>query len=438
MKTTNDLNPKAASASTLFCAGLIALVMPVVMLAAYQTPPGPGQFDWARVSAWLCCMTGILSLLALTGSQLRGRYGGIFIDERNRYSLARLQMSMWTIAVLGSVYVVFMSNAIRGEPKFDALGVEIDWELLTLMGLSAASFLGSPLALSRKSEQSSPVDEVADLNRQLVPQQNLSGPVSAVGQLMTKDQPSDARISDLVRGEDIRSAATIDLPRVQMLLITMVIVLGYCAAMIYLLGRGDWLIGKLPTLSPTVLLLAMVSHSGYIAGKLLPSATGDAQPVPQSISRAVTVSQKASALAAELTASLARLSRDDPHRTILQNALPQVRMLADEAATLPSRASFAGFDVQQISLMEVRLETLRKSVTSMQDLAPVVVNAPAPETVHKVQSKLAATGFPVLITGIADLQTESAITKWCQDNGVDRSRLHPNRMRHYEELAQRI
>ena len=61
------------------------------------------------------------------------------------------------------------------------------------------------------------------------------------------------------------------LVRRKMLLITMVVVFVYGAAVGHSLGSGSWVLEVLPKLHNTLLLLALISHSGYVVGKLIPS-----------------------------------------------------------------------------------------------------------------------------------------------------------------------
>jgi hypothetical protein len=67
-----------------------------------------------------------------------------------------------------------------------------------------------------------------------------------------------------------------------------------------------------------------------------------------------------------------------------------------------------------------------------------VDDAPAAETVRKVQRKLAALGHEVVATGVADAPTERAIGLELAKTGIERRNLHPRAYRYYEELAQLI
>lgn len=415
----------------------VALVVPVALLLMQQQAPASKALDWSRLYAWGCCLIGLISLMAVAGYEVRGRVWGVLIDERNRYSLSRLQISLWTVLVLASLYVVFIANTVRGTASFEALNVNIDPNLVVLMGFSIASFVAAPLALSRKADQSASAEELDKANRNLVPTQNLSMQPSTVGRLLVKGAAADARLADLIKGEEVGNASVIDLPRTQMLLITLVVVTAYGAAMFSLLRHGDWLLDKLPVLSQTLLLLILVSHGGYLVGKLVPTANSGSGPTAEQLSRALVASQKASELVAELRLLLAQLAATDSRRNSIEANLSLAQILASDAAQLPTRISTSS-QAEEISVMEGRIDVLQASTRMLAEGQSQLMDAPAAEIVEKVQRKLAALGYSVRATGTPDAETEKAISTWMTSAGVSRSYLHPDRMRYYEELAQLI
>ncbi|WP_025129932.1 hypothetical protein [Pseudomonas sp. PH1b] len=250
---------------------LLAAGAPAVILLVHPDPPSAAnKLDWPRLAAWASCLLGMFALFVLAGLKIRGRVLGVLIDERNRYSLSRLQMTLWTLLVLATLYTVYIANIVRGDAT-TALIVDLDYNLIALMGFNLASFVGAPMALSRKAEQPASDNALATTSQQLLDTQKLTAPPSARGQVLTKNDPKDARLADLIRGEDVTNATLVDLPRLQMLLITMVVVFVYGAAVGHSLGSGDWLLETLPKLHNTLLLLALISHSGYVVGKLIPS-----------------------------------------------------------------------------------------------------------------------------------------------------------------------
>ncbi|MGC5703021.1 hypothetical protein J4P02_22705 [Pseudomonas sp. NFXW11] len=263
---------------------LLAAVAPVVILLRqpHQSADlaAAAPLDWPRLSAWACCLLGLLALFVLAGLRIRGRVLGVLIDERNRYSLSRLQMSLWTLLVLGTLYALYIANIVRGD-AISALMVDLDYNLIALMGFSLASFVSAPMALSRKADLPADNSALASTGQQLLASQNLTAMPSAAGQVLTKSAPQDARLADLIRGEDVTNGTIVDLPRLQMLLITLLVVLVYGAAVGHSLGSGAWVLKELPQLHNTLLLLALISHGGYVVGKLIPSSiTAPLAPPP--------------------------------------------------------------------------------------------------------------------------------------------------------------
>ncbi len=264
---------------------LLAAGAPGAILLSHPSPAPDlttaHHLDWPRLAAWACCLLGLLALFILAGLRIRGRVLGVLIDERNRYSLSRLQMSLWTLLVLATLYTVYIANIVRGDAT-TALMVDLDYNLIALMGFNLASFVSAPMVLNRKAEQPANLGALAAASQQLLDSQNLAAAPTAKGQVLVKSAPQDARLADLIRGEDVTNAAIVDLPRLQMLLITLLVVFVYAAAVGHSLGAADWLLERLPKLHNTLLLLALISHSGYVVGKLIPSNIGPlaANPAP--------------------------------------------------------------------------------------------------------------------------------------------------------------
>lgn len=274
---------------------LLAAGAPGAILLSHPNPApdlaSANHLDWPRLAAWACCLLGLLALFILAGLRIRGRVLGVLIDERNRYSLSRLQMSLWTLLVLATLYTVYIANIVRGDAT-TALMVDLDYNLIALMGFNLASFVSAPMVLNRKAEQPANLGALAATSQQLLDSQNLVAAPTAKGQVLVKSAPQDARLADLIRGEDVTNATIVDLPRLQMLLITLLVVLVYGAAVGHSLGAAGWLLETLPKLHNTLLLLALISHSGYVVGKLIPSSIGPFAANPAPVAQALADAQQ--------------------------------------------------------------------------------------------------------------------------------------------------
>ena len=111
--------------------------------------------SWGFVAHWATTALVVIVLLALAGKEINQQWFGVLIDNRNKYSLARLQISLWTVMVMSAYIVIALTRIAameRGElTQAQALEIAFPPELLLAMGISAASFAGSSLIKSTKS-----------------------------------------------------------------------------------------------------------------------------------------------------------------------------------------------------------------------------------------------------------------------------------------------
>ncbi|MCK4458266.1 MAG: hypothetical protein KAT13_01350, partial [Methanosarcinales archaeon] len=96
-----------------------------------------------RRKAWFSVMALMTLSIIIAGHGATGRWAGLLIDERNRMSLSRLQMILWTAIILSGLLVAALSNTTLGAK--DPLAIALPEELWMLMGISTASLVGSPL-----------------------------------------------------------------------------------------------------------------------------------------------------------------------------------------------------------------------------------------------------------------------------------------------------
>lgn len=261
--------PIPRALSILFIAGF--LLSPLICLLR----PGPAAGrDLARLVSWLVCTGCFVAMLAVSGRILRDFLSGLLIDSRNRYSLSRLQMTTWTVLAIPALLVALGNNALRAQSVIGATPLAIDWTLVALMGISLTSFITTPLLLSVRAKVQ-PDEASAHRGRSLLAEkQGLPhGRVCSEGSLLTKSNPADARLSDLLTGEEVGNAATLDLSRIQMLSMTLIVWVVYAVMVGRVLGAGGvrgYVVPAFPTFDKTLLALLAISHAGYITGKITP------------------------------------------------------------------------------------------------------------------------------------------------------------------------
>jgi hypothetical protein len=143
-----------------------------------------------------------------------------------------------------------LANIGRGAAS--PLSVDIPSELWLTMGISTASLIAAPAALSYKERRHG-------------------------GELHHWDTEDESRFSDLFRGEEIADREHLDLGKVQMFLFTVVLILGYGLAVGDMLDTSTGLFTALPAVDEGVVTLLAISHAGYLTRKALPTAPPSAQ-----------------------------------------------------------------------------------------------------------------------------------------------------------------
>lgn len=108
---------------------------------------------------WIASLVLIVGLMALMSKRIYDRFDGIFIDSRNKMSLSRLQITMWTILAFSAFFSIALerdrllqSNDPAITEDFDPLNIEFPDELLLALGISTASLAGASIIKNNKRE----------------------------------------------------------------------------------------------------------------------------------------------------------------------------------------------------------------------------------------------------------------------------------------------
>jgi len=246
---------------------LVAVLGAPLAMRAPQVVPG--------VAAAVVMAASILALAVLleaVGRQITGRPLGIFLSGRNTYSLSRLQMAIWTVVMLGGILAIAICKAWISAR--DALTMDIGGDVYAVMGISYATGAVVPGLLSLKAATPSTDDQRAGAA-------DRSGDVvTGAGQRFERMPGMPALLSDLVKGDDLATAGTVDISKVQQLLITIGLVGFYIVLLIDRAMRLDF--HGLPEFPSQFVNLLLVSHGGYLAYKAVPQtpATPPAASAP--------------------------------------------------------------------------------------------------------------------------------------------------------------
>jgi hypothetical protein len=210
----------------------------------------PRMFGSSVALAWAFLGQASLFSLAAAGAgvSIKNHPLGALIDKRNRISLSKLQMLLWTILVLSALVTVVEWRLAHGF-GMDALEVVIPGELLAAMGIATTSLVAAPVVLSLKPE----------------------GTDSAVA----VDEPDGpVRLVDIVQGDETGNRDSVDLSKLQQLAITLMLIGLYGGLIFGFYWNLDWAKVerpfKLPSLSQTFIQLMAISHAGYLLYKAAP------------------------------------------------------------------------------------------------------------------------------------------------------------------------
>ena len=251
-------------------AGLLVLLVFIFVVAGWA-----GKVDVGQTAPW--SLYGVLGLLAafivVAGHGVNGRFAGFLIDARNKMTLSRLQLILWTLVVL-SAYLAVVVARIKTQ-GLEALNVAIPQELWWLMGISTTSMVGSPLVLSNKKNKTPDPKQKKQMIRLMAAQEGVAESVVTshqdnVGTIVVNKSPQRARFADLFRGDETGNAAHLDLGKIQMFFFTIVLVLAYFFTLQdefpNLLAQG----AEFPAVSEGMVTLLGISHAGYLADKSVP------------------------------------------------------------------------------------------------------------------------------------------------------------------------
>ena len=190
---------------------------------------------------------------------------GVLIDTRNKVSLSRFQLVLWTVVILSGYLTAVLVNLDLGQSL--PLNITIPPEVWVLMGISTTSLVGSPLLLNLKRAQLASDADREQALQQLAQQSVDTAAVQIQGVVVQNTTLRAAQWSDLFRGSQTHDAGQVDLGKLQLFFFTLVLVLAYSAALLALFGRDAGPIASLPVPDGGTLVLLGISHAGYLVNK---------------------------------------------------------------------------------------------------------------------------------------------------------------------------
>lgn len=272
----------SARDSQIFQALGVALLIGAALGAAYYL----ADAQWA----WLINVVLLAALCLLLGMWIMKLPLGILITQRNLMSLSRLQVVCWTLIIFSGLVVVVMQRlhhyvkdpssitcAPPQQPQqpqpqqspantCDPLSITVDPKLWAVLGISFASFVGTPLILNGKTQDTPSANSVQAASLVLKePATEIKQ--NAMGKVYVNPTPQDARISDMFEGDEIGNTAYVDVSKFQMFVLTALLLGIYSSRMWEFLAGDIKSLNKLPEFTASMVQLLAVSHAGYLTFK---------------------------------------------------------------------------------------------------------------------------------------------------------------------------
>jgi hypothetical protein len=295
---------------------------------------------------WLGAAVLLVLFMMVIGQSITGRPLGILISELNVMSLARFQTVLWTVIVI-SAYLVIAIARIRNPDKLraissaeksadapsiaspspmpkmttapDPLNIELNKELLSLVGITATALVGASLIASTKKSQTVSDSAATTTAKEMLQTNNVPDsikPALVTSELSTKASASqtnlsveqkaanvkanaeaviantatvkdelqknaqgtlyknpritDASFTDLFEGNEVGNTAHVDLGKVQMFYFTLIVALAYAVDLWNVLQNDALLYApkfSFPVFSAGMVALLGISNAGYLANK---------------------------------------------------------------------------------------------------------------------------------------------------------------------------
>lgn len=200
--------------------------------------------SWAISGAVLLGITIALGLAATS------RVDGILIDERGRYSLTHLQLSLWTIVILSLIAGVFFGRLVHGARA--PQDFDIPANVIGLFAISAGSAVTST-AVKRTKDTTRAANIAASGGRNYPPR---------LAQILLVEEGTFAD-------------EAIDIGKFQQFVVTIVFVVAYVALAAHTIDLAGTAgnVTTLPDITGAFLVFLGVSHGAYLGAKV-PSSAG--------------------------------------------------------------------------------------------------------------------------------------------------------------------
>jgi hypothetical protein len=256
---------------------LVGAVLIVVLVNVLLGGTPQGRNGFGRPAAWLVTIGVFVALLAYVGNSVKQRTDGIFIDDRNRISLARFQLVLWTVLLVSALMTAGLSNAALGSPA--PLSITVPSQVWALLGIGAFSFVVAPVMVDSRKKDAAPDAAVMQRVSATVTREDEldpSKPMTLGNNVPAKEDAQEARWMDIIRGDTTAGFSQIDISKVQQLAFTILLVTTYAGALYGVMtvdlvkfasAPDSAFITGFPPVDEGFVALLGLSHAAYLAYK---------------------------------------------------------------------------------------------------------------------------------------------------------------------------
>lgn len=277
----------------------------LVLIAAILLLSWLAPIQWAFIGV----LALVLTFCVMLGIVICKQPLGILISELNVVSLSRFQTVLWTVILVSGFLVIAMARikngVLAGDDSAelgDPLNIVFGKELLSLLGITAGSLVGSPIISAIKKSKTPASDAAGNAAKEMVTLNNVPDSVvgaapppppagaaaksvtvapvetadlkaaiekNAQGILYKNPSVSDAAFTDMFEGNEIGNAANVDLAKVQMFFFTLVVAVAYVVGLWDIIST-EAIYGPdftFPSVSSGLVGVLGISNLGYLSGK---------------------------------------------------------------------------------------------------------------------------------------------------------------------------
>lgn len=247
-----------------------AFVAAIVACGVWLTRSAWSHYPFHIIQQWLAVEAALIGLCMWAGYIVNGRLDGILIDEQNRMSLERTQWVAWFIVLLGGYFTEAVWDSALAQPF-----PYMQSDLFVLLGIVSGSAVTSGvIADAKKKDRSAPPP----------PANPRIGTPTQKGAVDANVSPSEASFADLYLGVEVADRDTVDVSRLQKLVITALLLITYVQQLVATLSAtavfavvdhktmfvGINSLPTMPAMDSSRLWLLGISHAAFLAAKAAP------------------------------------------------------------------------------------------------------------------------------------------------------------------------